>query len=150
MTACGCVSAGVHCGFLFCVRGSARCLHTLGFPSARSLRERLWQPPRPHTMHSPLPHPLCATSQDPEPLALCLLDHNLTETSDWLIQSRLLDLPCGLLIRSAFVNLIASDQMSTRCPRHPKMSARASPRHPKMSARVLRSTTGIIARALNN
>ena len=73
VTTCGCVSAGVHCGVLICVRGVARSLHTLGFPSAPSLRERLRQPPRPHTTDSPLPHPLCATSQDPEPLALFLL-----------------------------------------------------------------------------
>ena len=36
VTACDCVSAGVHCGVLFCEKGAARSLHTLGFPSAHT------------------------------------------------------------------------------------------------------------------
>ena len=68
---CECVPAGVHCGVLFRVRSAARSLNTRAF-----LRERLPHLPRPHTMDSPLPRPLCATRQDPEPLALFPLDNN--------------------------------------------------------------------------
>ena len=53
---------------------------------------------RPHTTDSSLPRPLCASRQDPEPLALFLLDHNFIETSDRLCHSRSLGLLCGALL----------------------------------------------------
>ena len=135
VTACGCVSAGVGCGVLFLREGRcAESPHT-GL-SQRAFPERLRHLPRPHTLDLPLPHPLCAASQDPEPLALFLLDHNITEASDRLCQSRSLGLPCGLLFAQS-VNLITSGQMSTHGARDTRRCRRGRARDTRRCQRGL-------------
>ena len=84
-----CVSAGVHCGVLFRVRGAARSLNTLGFHQGAFRKGETPATASPHTTDSPSPSPLCASRQHPEPLALFLLDHNFTETSHLVSPDRL-------------------------------------------------------------
>ena len=72
------------CGVQFCVRGVARSLHTLGFPSAPSPRVRLRQPP--HKGLTTAPSSVRYESGS-RASALFLLDNNSTETNDLMCQS---------------------------------------------------------------